>query len=213
MSNTSVAAAAAEVAPKALPASITTLFTTPRAWHVMVDIETMGVNPNAPVMSIGWVRFDKDGVDRASAKEVHLSLDIEIKSGAVVDASTIKFWMKQPDDARRRLFRPDDVESYDSPSDSLYVFRNALPYGDDLLGIWGNGANFDNVLLRQCYERHHIPVNWPFYKERCFRTLKTLLPNVAAPPFTGIKHGAMDDAVHQAEHAVLILQALEKLKF
>jgi hypothetical protein len=50
---------------------------------------------------------------------------------------------------------------------------------------------------------------WAFWQQRDLRTLRKLLPHVPAPvrPWDD-RHGALRDAVHQAEHAVLLLRAL-----
>jgi len=32
--------------------------------HIMIDLETMGARPNAPIISIGAVAFDANGIDR-----------------------------------------------------------------------------------------------------------------------------------------------------
>ena len=178
--------------------------------HVMVDIETMGTNPDAPILSIGWVQFTVEGVDHASAKCCRLDLAKELKAGAKCDADTIQFWMKQPDDARAELFGADVPAMFRNPQNGLSVFSASMPIVSNLAGVWGNGATFDNVLLRQCFARYDMVAPWPFYKDRCFRTLKNMLPRIAAPLFTGIKHSAMDDAVHQAEHAVLLLRELDR---
>ena len=42
------------------------------------------------------------------------------------------------------------------------------------LRIWGNGAGFDNTLLRQAYEVNSREVPWAFRHDRCFRTLRGL---------------------------------------
>ena len=44
-----------------------------------------------------------------------------------------------------------------------------------------------------------------YRNQRDYRTLKALYPDVIAE-FTGTKHNALDDAIHQAKHAVAIMR-------
>lgn len=74
--------------------------------------------------------------------------------------------------------------------------------------VWGNGAAYDNVLLRGAYQRLYMPLPWEWRNDRCFRTLRKALPHVEAPTREGTAHHALDDARHQALHAVRLLRAL-----
>jgi hypothetical protein len=40
--------------------------------------------------------------------------------------------------------------------------------------VWGNGATFDNVILRASYERELIPCLWHFWNDRDVRTIVEL---------------------------------------
>jgi hypothetical protein len=72
--------------------------------------------------------------------------------------------------------------------------------------IWGNGADFDLPILAGAYQAVDRPVPWHPWNGRCYRTLKNLLPAVAAPPRASKKHHALDDAIYQA--MLLLLQVL-----
>ena len=77
-------------------------------------------------------------------------------------------------------------------------------------GVWGNGADFDNPILAAAYRRLNMPLPWGAYAGRCYRTLKSLRPDIRLER-QGTHHNALDDAVSQAEHAVRLLRALEPL--
>ncbi|ENO08979.1 exonuclease family protein [Escherichia coli O157:H43 str. T22] len=69
--------------------------------------------------------------------------------------------------------------------------------------VWGNGANFDNTILRRSYERQGIPCPWRYYNDRDVRTIVELGKAIdfdarTAIPFEGERHNALDDARYQA---------------
>jgi exodeoxyribonuclease VIII len=72
-----------------------------------------------------------------------------------------------------------------------------------LKGVWGNGASFDNTILTETYKRLGRTPPWPFWKDRCYRTVKSMFPNVPMER-SGTHHNAMDDALTQAQHLIEI---------
>ncbi len=72
--------------------------------------------------------------------------------------------------------------------------------------VWGNGAAFDNVILAQAYRRAGLSVPWPYWNDRCYRTVKAMRPDVRMDR-TGTHHNAIDDATSQARHLIALLTA------
>ncbi|EQA7521328.1 3'-5' exoribonuclease domain-containing protein, partial [Shigella flexneri] len=60
--------------------------------HLMIDLETMGKNPDAPIISIGAIFFDPQTGDMGP--EFSKTIDLET-AGGVIDRDTIKWWLKQ----------------------------------------------------------------------------------------------------------------------
>lgn len=169
---------------------------------VMIDLETMGNNPDAPIVSIGAVFFTLQGVsDRTFYKAI--DLESAMAEGGRPDASTIIWWLKQSDEARSAIASGTSVGSA----------LTALTHWFDLggaSGVWGNGATFDNVILRRAYERRKMQVPWPFWADRCYRTVKNMCPHIEIAR-TGTHHNALDDAISQAEHLVRIWKAYPEM--
>ncbi|WP_414669201.1 3'-5' exoribonuclease domain-containing protein, partial [Escherichia coli] len=57
--------------------------------HLMIDLETMGKNPDAPIISIGAIFFDPQTGDMGP--EFSKTIDLET-AGGVIDRGTIKWW-------------------------------------------------------------------------------------------------------------------------
>ncbi|CAM8176549.1 3'-5' exonuclease [Escherichia coli] len=85
--------------------------------------------------------------------------------------------------------------------------------GEFFVQVWGNGANFDNTILRRSYERQGIPCPWRYYNDRDVRIIVELGKAIdfdarTAIPFEGERHNALDDARYQAKYVSVIWQKL-----
>jgi len=157
----------------------------------MIDIETMGTRPDAPVIAIGAVKFDAHGAGDTMYHAVDMAT-----VGGVPDMGTVRWWLCQSDDARAAV-------AAGSVHIATALDDLALWIGHDAL-VWGNGAGFDNVILRATYTRMGRETPWPTFSDRCYRTIKNLFPRAPKPKRRGTAHNALDDAVFQAEHLVEI---------
>ncbi|HIH3247349.1 TPA: 3'-5' exoribonuclease domain-containing protein, partial [Escherichia coli] len=68
--------------------------------HLMIDLETMGKNPDAPIISIGAIFFDPQTGDMGP--EFSKTIDLET-AGGVIDRNTIKWWLKQSREAQSAI--------------------------------------------------------------------------------------------------------------
>ncbi|MBK1884634.1 3'-5' exoribonuclease [Luteolibacter pohnpeiensis] len=167
--------------------------------RVMVDIETMGNTPGSIILTLGAVKFDSSGITDTFYRRI----DPESceRFGLKPDVSTILWWFKQPDEARLEITYP-GVEL----SQALTEFGEWL--GDPMVEIWGNGASFDNTVLAAAYRACEIPLPWRYSRDRCYRTMKAMHPEVAVPDRVGTHHNALDDAMNQALHLIEIFKKL-----
>ena len=175
--------------------------------HLMIDLETMGKNPDAPIISIGAIFFDPQTGDMGP--EFSKTIDLET-AGGVIDRDTIKWWFKQSREAQSAIMT-DEIPL----DDALLQLREFIDEnsGEFFVQVWGNGANFDNTILRRSYERQGIPCPWRYYNDRDVRTIVELGKAIdfdarTAIPFEGERHNALDDARYQAKYVSVIWQKL-----
>ncbi|EIC2136778.1 3'-5' exoribonuclease, partial [Citrobacter freundii] len=71
--------------------------------HLMVDMETMGNSPDAPIVSIGAVFFDPSTGNTGAEFYRVVSLESSMSFGMKPDASTIQWWLKQSSEARSAI--------------------------------------------------------------------------------------------------------------
>ncbi|EEC7791803.1 3'-5' exoribonuclease [Escherichia coli] len=175
--------------------------------HLMIDLETMGKNPDAPIISIGAIFFDPQTGDMGPEFSKAIDLDT---AGGVIDRDVIKWWLKQSREAQSAIMT-DEIPL----DDALLQLREFIDEnsGEFFVQVWGNGANFDNVILRRSYERQGIPCPWRYCNDRDVRTIVELGKAIdfdarTAIPFEGERHNALDDARHQAKYVSAIWQKL-----
>ena len=184
---------------------------TSRVWyHLMIDLETMGTNTNAPIVVIGAVFFDPQTGEIGPVFYIVVSLTDAMNTGAVPDGGTIEWWLKQSSEARAAILT-DQVKL----RDALSRFREFInEYSDEkFVQVWGNGATFDNAILRTSYERLDIPCPWRYCNDRDVRTIVELGKTIdfdarTVIPFEGVRHNALDDARHQAKYVTATIQKL-----
>jgi exodeoxyribonuclease VIII len=161
----------------------------------MIDIETMGTSNEAAIISIGAAKFDpmSDGV--TDTFYVPVTLLSSVAAGLKIDAKTVMWWM-HPDRAaaRESLLEIGAAVDLFSALDGFATW-----FGPDSLPTWGNGATFDNVIMRTAFQKAGIDCPWGYTHDRCYRTLKGLAPDMTVPR-EGTHHNALDDAIHQATY-------------
>ncbi|EOP5929876.1 3'-5' exoribonuclease [Escherichia coli] len=181
---------------------------TSRLWHhLMIDLETMGKNPDAPINALAGKFFDP--ATGEMGPEFSKTIDLET-AGGVIDRDTIKWWLKQSREAQSAILT-DEIPL----DDALLQLREFIDEnsGEFFVQVWGNGANFDNVILRCSYERQEIPCPWRYTNDRDVRTIVALglvmdFDARSVITFEGERHNALHDARYQAKYVSAIWQKL-----
>lgn len=174
---------------------------------VMLDLETMGAGPDAAIVSIGAVAFDVERCCLGPGFYQTVTLQSSVDLGGVMDPATIVWWMEQDPAARAALQKSAThisraLQGFTGFVDSIRDGSGPSPLD---VRIWGNGAAFDNVILRSSYRRSGSLPPWSFWNDRCYRTVKAMNPGVRLVRI-GTHHNAFMDAVSQAAHLLEILK-------
>lgn len=156
--------------------------------YCSLDLETLGTRPGDTILSIGACLFSPE---KGIYSETYMTISQESSKAAGLRAqkSTLEWWAKQSEEARAAAFKGElSLES------ALKVFQKWLP--ENTL-VYGNGANFDNALLGAAYRTMKLEQPWPFWNDRCYRTLAAMFL-VERVERMGTYHNALDDAKTQA---------------
>ncbi len=165
----------------------------------MLDLETLGTGNDAAIVSIGACLFDLrgDGVPIGVGHRFYVRVNpaSAVAFGMKIDVSTVLWWMKQSDAARKSTF-----EGESGSLAGALSMLNAFLRDGGCEAVWGNASTFDNVIIRSAYRACGIDPAWSFRGDKCYRTVLNLLPKDRQPPWDhgGIEHNALDDAVNQA---------------
>ena len=177
--------------------------------NIMLDLETLGNKSNAVILSLGAVPFCSETGETGQPFYARISMDSQLKKGAVVNESTVLWWMQQNEKAREALVHEKSVDM----SLALTEFKRYLQYLESEYGqpaaLWGNGSRFDIGLLEDACVMQDIEPFWNFRLERDFRTWMEVYPEVRKSiEFKGTQHNPIDDCLHQIACVVEVYNRL-----
>jgi hypothetical protein len=132
-----------------------------------------------------------------------VSLESSQAAGLHIKAATVLWWLKQDAEARNAFKNPVSLVS------ALNMFSRWFP---PEAYLFGNGAAYDPVVLRNAYKAVNIGYPVSYKKEVCYRTM-CKLSDIPPLPFEGTKHHALADSVAQTKHLMAILERIPWVKF
>lgn len=181
--------------------------------HVMVDLETMGKKNNAPIVAIGAVVFDPATGSIGESFYKVVCLESSVNWGAVIDPSTVIWWLKQSSEARSAIVNDDAIPLQDALLQFREFVSDNVAGGSKKAQVWGNGASFDNSILRSSYDCIAEDYPWEYWNDRDVRTMVELGQAISfnpktTIPFEGSRHNALADAIHQARYVSAIWQRI-----
>lgn len=181
--------------------------------HVMVDLETMGKKHNAPIVAIGAVVFDPATGSIGESFYKVVCLESSVNWGAVIDPSTVIWWLKQSSEARSAIVNDDAIPLQDALLQFREFVSDNVAGGSKKAQVWGNGASFDNSILRSSYDCIAEDYPWEYWNDRDVRTMVELGQAISFDPkttipFEGSRHNALADAIHQARYVSAVWQRI-----
>jgi DNA polymerase III epsilon subunit-like protein len=164
-------------------------------FEVMIDIETLSTKPNAQILSIAAIKFNRD--DRKKEMQELKDLEtfyvvIDQKScenlGMDIDKDTVNWWKRQSKEAQDAVFSEKVTK--------ISIFEALKQFSKFIKGasyIWAQGINFDCVILEHAFRVTEIPCTWKFWILRDTRTFFDVA-NVNLKNFSNEKkHDALYD--------------------
>jgi len=192
--------------------------------NFVVDIETMGNVSGSAITEIAAVSFVGNDFDPDCCNRFRVAIDLEscLSVGLGVTESTIKWWLNQPKEAQA-LYREEGVHIKEA---LIYLqswcrgqIEGDIPFdkNDQLekpYRVWSH-ATFDFPMIEAAYAKCSLISPWAYWSARDVRTVLDLAsggpgkyPNI---PFVGVKHRALDDAIHEAKQVSASLVQLARV--
>ena len=190
---------------------------------LMVDFETLSLKENAVLLSLGACVFDP--ATGEIGQTFYAAIDPRTQPGRDISASTVVWWLNQGQAARDKIL--DAVAAADAlaggAEDETLYETAALPINHVAMAFnawveslggavecWSNGA-VDHAWLNSMFEYSGFKNPIPFWKQRDYRTLKGLYPDVKAEDY-GVAHNALDDAIKQSKHLCTIFKHTDDIR-
>lgn len=163
------------------------------ATHAMIDIETLGTEPDAVILSVGAVKFDPYNSIEPHTKQLwRPTVDVQTEDGRSVLESTLEWWAKQPQHIQDEAFSDEDR----IPLSDFAAQLNKYLVGCDK--IWCQGPQFDMVILENLFTQFKYHKGWAFWQIMDCRTVFNMMPSDPRKAIQQNLHSADADAYYQA---------------
>ena len=175
----------------------------------MLDLETLGTGPDAPILTIGAMIFDR----RTPPPDIHTMMGtsstfyarIALDARVTVDSDTMTWWMKQEPEARHEAFHTDNRVSLESALCLLVKWCST----HHVRYMWSHGSSFDCVIIAWHLRRIGEDTPWRYWNIRDTRTLYELAGVTMNDLPPAKKHHALYDCYRQV---VGVNMAYKRLK-
>ncbi len=184
--------------------------------HAMLDLETMGLPPKGAIISIGLCYFDIRTGEIGPTFERNIDLDSSVKDGMTITQSCVEFWEQSDNQVALLTLKQDPVRLEVALMELIDFVTEHKKHPQ----LWGNGSNFDNVILEQAFKLCDLHFISHFRNWRDMRTWVMLGSDVLGMKKAEMradfndegfrKHVAIDDAIKQAKIVSTIWQEAKR---
>lgn len=166
----------------------------PFAGDIMLDIECLGVAPDALILTIGAVGFDPLGQGVIGEACYYNRVDPASQPDRNIDTATVEWWSQQCAEAKEEAFgEADRVSLHKALADLSPLLWKANR-------IWANGITYDMVILEHAYKSLGIALPWKYYKIMDARTIYKFLPQTWKQSVRQTNnHHALQDCINQVD--------------
>lgn len=170
----------------------------PATNHMMVDIETLGIEYNSPIVQIGAVVFTESGIITGREWDIEFPKSLEHAS-----MSTILWWLGRPKENIDAVFGSKNRIRLGTALHQLGKFYKEF----DCQTVWSKGPDFDLNMIEGKFKIFpEMEVPWKYNAKRDYRTILKMFQGI--PPTISvkdIKHSAHSDAFDQTTHLLKIV--------
>jgi len=180
---------------------------------IMLDLETIDITPTAAIVAIGAVHCNLTTGEQADTFYRVVDFDGQLELGMSIRAKTMYWWMEQSEAARQAICQ----EQKSSLRDACGNFKQwllSIDESGERLRLWGNGASFDNAIIRYAFSRFDAEFPVKYWNDRDMRTVVGFYPKKLQEDWRnnnrrrGAHHNALADAKHQVKYCSDILKEL-----
>lgn len=175
---------------------------------VMLDLETLSLQPTAAITQIAVVPFGKE---ENLVSEDGFCTNVDATTCAMFgldfDQETVNWWARQQPEAQRYFLTKSSMSLPDALTQLNAVIGDwKKATGADKVVVWSEGTDFDPVIIRHAYKAVYGTdecMPWKYNSIRDVRTyvheIESLLGIEIDIPRKGVKHNALDDCRWQVK--------------
>lgn len=169
--------------------------------HMMVDLETLGMDTNAIVISASAIIFNSESIVGDYYEEFRWD---QWPLPTSVTPDTLQFWFKQVQEG-------EPIPMGEATPGNLPLSINRLYKDHACETIWAQGTDFDIPKLKFHFDQIKMEVPWKYNAVRDCRTVFKLFEGRINLDhlFCTDKHNALADAVYQVQKLQCVLNALK----
>lgn len=175
--------------------------------HVMIDLETLSLKPNAAVIQAGITYRTMAG----NLAEFEYSCSPVLYRDRThqfdIDQGTLQFHKKENMENLERCMNA-EMSIEQVAQAILTAIETAKEGGQRAIWLWCCGTDFDIPILRNLLECTELKANWSYSNVRDYRTLRELYKDVVPKEYKN-DHRALNDARNQYNHLMCILDYME----
>lgn len=187
--------------------------------HIILDLETLGIKPNAVVLSIGAAAFTFEGpnnFNKLIREGFYAKLNVreQVKEyGRKIEPDTAEWWRKRSSEAKEVLqATPLDWRMADALAD-LNAWIKKTDYDYRKSYVWCRGNAFDFPKMESMYDQANIKCGYNGWMIRDVRTMIDVMAGVSNGkyepkdfPSDWIAHNALHDAAGDAFRMVALFK-------
>ncbi len=143
---------------------------------LMIDLETLSTQTDAVMLSIGAVLFTADQDEHGYPRKQFYglpSLYSQQRLGLHIEPNTLRWWLKQSDEARAEFAYMDDNNLVSIQKVLMALSEFICDYKPKR--VWSHGATFDLPILAMAYDKCQMECPFKYWDCRDTRTLFDLL--------------------------------------
>jgi hypothetical protein len=138
---------------------------------VSLDIETLGTNSDAVVLSIGACLVTPSGVHTDQVFYSRVNIQQQIDAGRSITEGTLRFWFEQDRKVQQSTFGEGDGPSIREVVSKLYSWLEIHEFP----GVYCKGPQFDAAILDSMADSAKVARPVHYRKWRDIRTLEELI--------------------------------------
>lgn len=132
--------------------------------HIMIDLETLGLQPNAVITQISAIAFDLHPLIFGQSFNRYINIQSHLDDGAIIEGEALLFTVKNN---TQSILSEDRQNIRNALTEFIGFVNSQRP-----LYIWAKSPQFDCIKLEWWFNKYKVSPPWTYDMLRDVRTLQ-----------------------------------------